>query len=78
MKVCYCTKCLQGVIVCTQWDCPGATRDAHGVDHDYDCKFCETRKKALRKKLQHRNNPKREGGEGNGTGQAGVIKIDRR
>lgn len=35
------------VITCTQWDCPGADRDSSGVSHDYDCKFCENRKKAF-------------------------------
>lgn len=48
MRMCYCGKCKMPVISCTQWDCPGADRSHGAVSHDYDCEFCENKKKAWR------------------------------
>lgn len=45
-KACYCGQCSDGVIDCTQWDCPGAKRSHGVVSHDYDCSFCDNRRKA--------------------------------
>ena len=54
MRMCYCGKCEMPVISCTQWDCPGAERSYGVVSHDYDCEFCENRRKAYREKMKRK------------------------
>lgn len=51
IRLCYCGKCQIPILTCTQWDCSGAQRDAHGVSHDYDCETCENKVKAFKAKL---------------------------
>lgn len=63
MATCYCGKCEMPFITCTQWDCPGAHRDSAGVSHDYDCEFCENRRKAFKAK-RNKKSPKQDVSDG--------------
>lgn len=46
--MCYCGKCEMPFICCTQWDCPGVIEGCH----EYECQFCENKKKAYRQKMK--------------------------